>query len=108
MKYDVLTIDTQVLHANGFDLEGGLLTQIAQFRDGSTRFVLSRVTLRETLRHLTFERDDDQAPKPWMIHKVELLGHGAVVDFGYIEPDYSQGTTRTTDNRLRRPRPHDS
>lgn len=47
MKYDVLTIDTQVIHANGFDLEGGLLAQIAQFRDGSTRFVLSRVTLRE-------------------------------------------------------------
>lgn len=58
MKYDVLTIDTQVIHANGFDLEGGLLAQIAQFRDGSTRFVLSRVTLREILRHLTQKAEE--------------------------------------------------
>ncbi|KAK0359911.1 hypothetical protein LTR94_029387, partial [Friedmanniomyces endolithicus] len=58
MKYDVLTIDTQVIHANGFDLEGGLLAQIAQFRDGSTRFVLSRVTLREILRHLTEKAEE--------------------------------------------------
>lgn len=54
----ILTIDTQVIHANGFDLEGGLLAQIAQFRDGSTRFVLSRVTLREILRHLTEKAEE--------------------------------------------------
>jgi hypothetical protein len=58
MQYDVLTIDTQVIHANGFDLEGGLLAQIAQFRDGSTRFVLSRVTLKEILRHLTEKAEE--------------------------------------------------
>ena len=58
MHYDVLTIDTQVIHANGFDLEGGLLAQLSQFDDGPTRFVLSRVVLREILKHLQVKAEE--------------------------------------------------
>ena len=32
----------------------------------------------------------DQQGSPWTVYNVELLGHGEVVDFGYIEPDYSR------------------
>ncbi|MCY4420288.1 MAG: PIN domain-containing protein [Gammaproteobacteria bacterium] len=52
MEYDSITIDTNVFDRNGLNLEGGMLGQLSQFRDGPTRFVLSEIVVREVRKHL--------------------------------------------------------
>jgi hypothetical protein len=52
MKYDVLTLDTQVFYGNGFDLEAGYLGQLKQFKTGPTRVILSSVVAREVRKQL--------------------------------------------------------
>lgn len=58
MKYDVLTVDTNIFTANGYDLEGGLLSKLAQFKDNPARFVLSEVVIRELHAHLVEQARD--------------------------------------------------
>lgn len=52
MEYDLITIDTSVFDSNGLNLEGGMLAQMTQFRDGSTSFILSEIVVREVHKHL--------------------------------------------------------
>ena len=52
MEYDSITIDTSIFDRNGLNLEGGMLGQLTQFRDGSTKFVLSEIVVREVRKHL--------------------------------------------------------
>ncbi len=58
MQYDALTIDTQTVFESGFRLESGLLAQINQFANGPTKFVVSRVVMREILKHLTLRTEE--------------------------------------------------
>ncbi len=62
MQYDALTLDANIFHRNGFDLEAGMLGQLSQFKEGSTQFVLSEIVIREVHKHLKFQakeaRDD--------------------------------------------------
>jgi hypothetical protein len=55
MKYDAITLDSNVFHTNGFYLEGGLLGQLSQFREGSATFVLSEIVVREVFKYLKIE-----------------------------------------------------
>lgn len=52
MEYDSITIDTSVFDKNGLNLEGGMLAQMTQFRDGPISFVLSEIVVREVHKHL--------------------------------------------------------
>jgi len=52
MQYDALTLDSNIFHHNGFYLEGGMLGQLSQFREGSAQFVLSEIVLREVHKYL--------------------------------------------------------
>lgn len=53
MPYDALTIDTNVIYGENFDLEGGLLAQISQFAEaGDVQFVVSDIVLQETHKRL--------------------------------------------------------
>ena len=52
MEYDLITIDTSVFDRNGLNLEGGMLAQMTQFKDGPTRLVLSEIVVREVSKHL--------------------------------------------------------
>lgn len=53
MSYDAITIDTQVIYANGRELETGLVGQLEQYKDGLVKFVLSEINLREIHKALT-------------------------------------------------------
>ncbi len=53
MSYDAITIDTQVIYANGIELDTGLVGQLDQYKDGLVKFVLSEVNLREIHKALT-------------------------------------------------------
>jgi len=52
MKYDAITLDTNIFFQNGFYLEGGLLGQLTQFKEGSVQLVLSEIVLKEVFKNL--------------------------------------------------------
>lgn len=58
MDYDAVTLDTNIFDENRLNLEGGMLQQLSQFKQGLTQFVLSEIVIGEIHRHLT-----DQAQK---------------------------------------------
>jgi hypothetical protein len=55
MQYDAITLDSNIFHHNGFYLEGGMLGQLSQFREGSAQFVLSEIVVREVHKYLKIE-----------------------------------------------------
>lgn len=50
MPYDALTIDTQIVYANGRHLDRGLVGKLDQYQDGLIQVVLSEITLRARRR----------------------------------------------------------
>jgi PIN domain len=52
MEYDAITLDANVFIRNALNLEGGMLAQLQQFKEGSVEFVLSEIVLRELAKHL--------------------------------------------------------
>ena len=42
-QFRAITLDTSIFYAQGLRLESGLLKQLEQFRDSSTRLILSEV-----------------------------------------------------------------
>jgi PIN domain len=59
MKFDAITIDTNIFDQNHLKLDEGLLKRLRQFKDKLTQFVLSEVIAGELKRHLT--RQSQQA-----------------------------------------------
>ncbi|QIG98576.1 MULTISPECIES: PIN domain-containing protein [unclassified Bradyrhizobium] len=57
MKYDAVTLDTNIFDQKHLNLERGILAQFKQFAEGSATFVLSEVVLREVFRHLQSDAD---------------------------------------------------
>lgn len=55
MQYDAITLDTNIFRHNGFYLEGGMLGQFSQFREGSAQFVLSEIVVLEVRKYLKIE-----------------------------------------------------
>ncbi len=55
MKYDVITLDTNIFRDKGWNLEGGILGQLAQFKEGPVQFVLSEIVVREIYKYLKIE-----------------------------------------------------
>ena len=51
-EFKAITLDTSIFDAQGLRLESGLLKQLEQFQDSSTRLILSEVVQEETLSHL--------------------------------------------------------
>lgn len=58
MEYDAITLDTNIFRHNGWHLEGGMLGQLVQFKEGLVQFVLSEVVLREIHKYLKLEAKD--------------------------------------------------
>ena len=55
MQYDAITLDTNIFRDKGWNLEGGILGQLAQFKDGPVQFVLSEIVVREIHKYLKIE-----------------------------------------------------
>lgn len=52
MAYGAITIDTQTVEHNGFDLDGKLLALLKQFRGGPIQVLISEIIASEILGHL--------------------------------------------------------
>ncbi|MEH2245095.1 PIN domain-containing protein [Nostoc sp.] len=83
-QFRAITLDTSIFDAQGLRLESGLLKQLEQFRDSSTRLILSEVVKEETLSHLIekardaqkeIEKSLKQAKEHWRVEdqKIEVI-----------------------------------
>lgn len=59
-EFGAITLDTSIFEAQGLRLEAGLLKQLEQFQDSSTRLILSEIVKEETLSHLMEKARDAQ------------------------------------------------
>lgn len=59
MKYDAITLDTNIIRKNSYNLESGLLGQLTQFKEGSVQLVLSEIVVREVSKHLRENGQED-------------------------------------------------
>ncbi|MBE9208298.1 DUF4935 domain-containing protein [Nostoc sp. LEGE 06077] len=80
-KFGAITIDTSVFDAQGLRLESGLLKQLEQFRDSSTKVIISEIVKEEVLSHLTektknaqreLEKYLKQAKDYWQLENREI------------------------------------
>ena len=59
-EFGAITLDTSIFDAQGLRLESGLLKQLEQFHDSSTKLILSEIVKEETLSHLMTKARDAQ------------------------------------------------
>lgn len=52
MKYQAITIDTQVVYKNNRQLDRGTVAQLEQYSEGPIKFILSEIVLRELIKML--------------------------------------------------------
>lgn len=52
-EFGAISLDTSIFEAQGLKLESGLLKQLDQFLDSSTKLIISEVVKEEVLSHLT-------------------------------------------------------
>jgi PIN domain len=77
MKFDAITLDTNIFDENGLRLDEGLLSQLNQFKESLTEFVLSDIVSGELKRHLTKSAQQAKDSLTTALRKVgdsELLG----------------------------------
>ncbi|MBN3948060.1 MAG: DUF4935 domain-containing protein [Nostoc sp. NMS7] len=80
-QFKAITLDTSIFDAQGLRLESGLLKQLEQFRDSSTRLILSEVVREEITSHLIqkardaqkeIEKSLKQAKEHWQVEDKKL------------------------------------
>jgi hypothetical protein len=59
-QFGAITLDTSIFVSQGLRLESGLLKQLEQFRDSSTRLIISEVIREEALLHLAEKTKEAQ------------------------------------------------
>jgi PIN domain len=57
VKYDAVTLDTNIFDQKHLNLERGILAQFEQFAEGSAKLILSEIVSGEVLRHLKSDAD---------------------------------------------------
>jgi PIN domain len=80
-QFGAITLDTSIFDAQGLKLESGLIKQLEQFRDSSTKLIISEVVKEEVLSHLTektkdakrdIEKSLKQAKDYWQVEDCEI------------------------------------
>ncbi|BAU44753.1 PIN domain-containing protein [Leptolyngbya sp. O-77] len=80
-EFGAITLDTSIFDAQGLRLESGLLKQLEQFQDSSTRLILSEIVKEEVLSHLMekardtqkeIEKSLKQAKEQWRVEEQDV------------------------------------
>jgi len=80
-QFGGITLDTSIFESQAFKLESGLLKQLEQFRDSSTKLIISEVVKEEVLSHLTVKTKEakkdiekflKQAKDYWQLEDSEI------------------------------------
>jgi hypothetical protein len=79
--FGAITLDTSIFEAQGLKLESGLLKRLEQFRDSSTKLIISEVVKEEVIAHLIektkvakkdIEKSLKQAKEYWLVEACEI------------------------------------
>jgi predicted nucleic acid-binding protein len=79
--FGAITLDTSIFEAQGLKLESGLLKRLEQFRDSSTKLIISEVVKEEVIAHLIektkvakkdIEKSLKQAKDYWLVEACEI------------------------------------
>lgn len=60
LKYDFITIDTNIFKRYSIALNSGLLKQLDQFKNSSTKIIISEIVDKELISHLAEEIEDSK------------------------------------------------
>ena len=80
-QFGAITLDTSIFDSQGLKLESGLLKQLEQFQDSSTKLIISEIVKEEVLSHLTertkdaqkeIEKSLKQAKDYWQVENSEI------------------------------------
>jgi len=74
MRYSAVTIDTNIVTNNGYNLEGGLLARLFQFNGGSTTFVIPEIVIREINKHLIDQAKETRSRLDQVVSKYAFHG----------------------------------
>ncbi|WP_118800632.1 PIN domain-containing protein [Haemophilus haemolyticus] len=58
-KYDVISLDTNILVRAGFDFQSGILPRLKQFKDSDVKILVTDIVHRESIKHLSKKISDD-------------------------------------------------
>jgi hypothetical protein len=95
VEYDAVTVDTNIFDQKKLNLEGGMLAQFKQFKEGSAKFILSEIVFREVHRHLTEQAETAKQELKSAIRRSGLTG--------LVDED-SLNALREINNRVLEPR----
>jgi hypothetical protein len=95
VEYDAVTVDTNIFDQKKLNLDGGMLAQFKQFKEGSAKFILSEIVFREVHRHLTEQAETAKQELRSAIRRSGLTG---LVD------DTSLNALREINNKALEPR----
>jgi hypothetical protein len=100
MQYDFITFDTQTVETDAFHFDGGLLSQLKQFKDGPVRVVVSEIVVREVFKHLV-EKTRAARDSAASAHK-QAVDHGlANADVPFVAGDVDlRAVARTRLNKV--------
>jgi PIN domain len=94
-EFGAITVDTSIFDAQGLKLQSGLFKQLEQFRDSSTKLIISEVVKEETVSHLIektknaqkdFEKSLKQVKDYWQVEE-KAIEHIKKVVFGGYEAE---------------------
>lgn len=74
MQYDAVTVDTNIFDQKKLNLEGGMLGQFKQFKEGSAKLILSEIVVREVHRHLSAQAETAKRELRSTIRRSGLTG----------------------------------
>lgn len=105
-EFQAITLDTSIFDSQGLKLESGLLKQLKQFRDSSTKLILSEIVKEEIFSHLknkteevrkTFEKALKQIKEYWIIEDTEVQ---QAKDIVYKDQDASKKVAQNKLNKF--------
>lgn len=80
-EFGAITLDTSVFDSQGLRLESGLLKQLKQFKDSSTKLIISEIVKEEILSHLnkkaqesktSIEKSLRQIKENWIVKEQKI------------------------------------
>lgn len=80
-QFGAITLDTSIFDSQGLKLDSGLIKQLEQFRDSSTKVIISEIVKEEVLSHLTektknaqreLEKSLKQVKDYWQVENTEI------------------------------------
>jgi len=102
MKYDAISIDTSIFDQYNLNLEGGLLAQLSQFKNGAHKLILADIVVAEVRQHMILQAERAQEQLLLALRngqKYRLIANESKSDADSLAADLV-GATKAVDARI--------